>query len=100
MALGIPFACCSAMGLFLVVGAGVDYAIFQREPSHPESRWTRAGIVLAALMTCISVGMLGFSSVLPVRSFGVTVAVGIFLSLVLSPLARGRTSEVDVGDGV
>jgi len=100
MALGIPFSFFSAMGLFLVVGAGVDYAIFQREPSHPESRWTRAGIVLAALMTCISVGMLGFSSVLPVRSFGVTVAVGIFLSLVLSPLARGRTSEVDVGDGV
>ncbi|MBO6904626.1 MAG: hypothetical protein JJ865_06685, partial [Parvibaculum sp.] len=88
MALGLPFSFFSAMGLFLVVGAGVDYAIFQREPSHPDSRWTRAGIVLAALMTCISVGMLGFSSVLPVRSFGVTVAVGIFLSLVLSPLAR------------
>jgi predicted exporter len=89
MALGLPFSFFSAMGLFLVVGAGVDYAIFQREPSHPDSRWTRVGIVLAALMTCISVGMLGFSSVLPVKSFGVTVAVGIFLSLVLSPLARG-----------
>lgn len=90
MLLGIPFSFFSAMGLFLVVGAGVDYAIFQREPSDTNSRWTRVGIVIAALMTCISVGLLGLSSVLPVTSFGVTVAVGIFLSLILSPLARSR----------
>lgn len=100
MAFGLPFSFFSAMGLFLVVGAGVDYAIFQREPSHADVRWTRAGIVLAALMTCVSVGMLGFSSVLPVRSFGVTVAVGICMSLLLSPLARGRKRRVDAGDGV
>jgi predicted exporter len=97
MALGIPFSFFSAMGLFLVVGAGVDYAIFQREAIDANSRWTRVGIVLAALMTCISVGLLGFSSVLPVRSFGVTVAVGIFLSLVLSPLARRGDRPVRSG---
>lgn len=97
MALGIPFSFFSAMGLFLVVGAGVDYAIFQREAADANSRWTRVGIVLAALMTCISVGLLGFSSVLPVRSFGVTVAVGIFLSLVLSPLARRGDRLVQIG---
>ena len=97
MALGLPFSFFSAMGLFLVVGAGVDYAIFQREPSDANSRWTRVGIVIAALMTCISVGLLGLSSVLPVRSFGVTVAVGIFLSLVLSPLARGKVDDADIG---
>lgn len=98
MALGVPFSFFSAMGLFLVVGAGVDYAIFQREPEEGNSRWTRVGIVIAALMTCISVGLLGLSSVLPVMSFGVTVAVGIFLSLVLSPLARERTGR-DVNGG-
>jgi len=97
MALGIPFSFFSAMGLFLVVGAGVDYAIFQREAADANGRWTRVGIVLAALMTCISVGLLGFSSVLPVRSFGVTVAVGIFLSLVLSPLARRGDRLVQIG---
>ena len=97
MALGIPFSFFSAMGLFLVVGAGVDYAIFQREAADANSRWTRVGIVLAALMTCISVGLLGFSSVLPVKSFGVTVAVGIFLSLVLSPLARRGDRLVQIG---
>ncbi|MBX3504738.1 MAG: hypothetical protein KF895_04615 [Parvibaculum sp.] len=90
MALGIPFSFFAAMGLFLVVGAGVDYAVFQREAADANRSWTRAGIVLAALMTCISVGLLGFSSVLPITSFGVTVGVGIFLSLILSPLARRR----------
>ncbi|HEX7775986.1 MAG TPA: hypothetical protein VF449_05610, partial [Parvibaculum sp.] len=85
---GLPFSFFSAMGLFLVVGAGVDYAIFQWEHPSEAGRWTRVGIVLAALMTCISVGLLGLSSVLPVKSLGVTVAIGIFLSLVLSPLVR------------
>lgn len=97
MALGLPFSFFSAMGLFLVVGAGVDYAIFQREHPGDDGKWTRVGIVLAALMTCISVGLLGFSSVLPVRSFGVTVAVGIFLSLALSPLARRRAAVTGGG---
>ncbi|MCE9650890.1 MAG: MMPL family transporter [Parvibaculum sp.] len=86
---GLPFSFFSVMGLFLVVGAGVDYAIFQWEHPREEGVWTRVGIVLAAAMTCISVGLLGLSSVLPVKSFGLTVAVGILLSLVLSPLVRG-----------
>jgi predicted exporter len=85
---GLPFSFFSAMGLFLVVGAGVDYAIFQWEHPSEAGQWTRVGIVLAALMTCISVGLLGLSSVLPVKSLGITVAIGIFLSLVLSPLVR------------
>ncbi|MEX2249512.1 MAG: hypothetical protein WD671_07740, partial [Parvibaculum sp.] len=97
MLLGLPFSFFSAMGLFLVVGAGVDYAIFQREHPDENGKWTRVGIVLAALMTCISVGLLGLSSVLPVRSFGVTVAVGIFVSLALSPLARGRRAGASSG---
>lgn len=85
---GLPFSFFAAMGLLLVVGAGVDYAIFQWEHPKEAGKWTRVGIALAALMTCISVGLLGLSSVLPVKSLGVTVAIGIFLSLVLSPLVR------------
>lgn len=87
--LGLPYSFFSAMGLFLVVGAGVDYAIFQTEHPSERGRWTRVGILLAATMTCISIGLLGLSSVLPVMSFGITVALGILLSLVLSPLVRG-----------
>tara|TARA_R110000868_G_scaffold102678_2_gene282873 strand:+ start:6359 stop:8593 length:2235 start_codon:yes stop_codon:yes gene_type:complete len=86
---GIPYSFFSAMGLFLVAGAGVDYAIFQWESPGREGDWTRVGIVLAAAMTCISVGLLGLSSVLPVRSFGLTVATGVLISLLFSPLVRG-----------
>ena len=86
---GFPFTFFSAMGLFLVAGAGVDYAIFQWENPDREGDWTRVGIVLAAAMTCISVGLLGLSSVMPVRSFGLTVATGVLISLLFSPLVRG-----------
>ena len=83
---GVPYSFFSAMALFLVVGAGVDYSIFQWEHREARGHWTRLGIALAALMTCTSLGLLGFSSIYPVASFGMTVALGIFLSLVLSPL--------------
>ena len=86
---GVPYSFFSAMGLFLVAGAGVDYAIFQWEKPGKAGDWTRVGIVLAATMTCISVGLLGLSSVLPVKSFGLTVATGVVLSLLASPLVRG-----------
>ena len=88
--LGLPFSFFSVMGAFVVAGAGVDYAIFQWE--HPGKRgdWTRVGILLAASMTCISIGLLALSSVFPVRSFGVTVALGIALSLILSSLVHSK----------
>lgn len=89
-ALGFPFSFFSAMGLFLVAGAGMDYAIFQWEHPGEQGGWTQVGIALAALVTCISVGLLALSSVLPVRALGITVAVGVFLSLALSPLVRSR----------
>lgn len=89
-ALGFPFSFFSAMGLFLIAGAGMDYAIFQWEHPGEQGGWTQVGIALAALVTCVSVGLLGLSSVLPVRALGVTVAIGVLLSLALSPLVRSR----------
>jgi predicted exporter len=83
---GVPYSFFSAMALFLVIGAGVDYSIFQWEHRGPRGNWTRLGIALAALMTCTSLGLLGLSSIYPVAAFGLTVALGIFLSLALSPL--------------
>ncbi len=96
---GLPYSFFSAMGLFLVAGAGVDYAIFQWENPGKAGSWTRVGIILAAAMTCISVGLLGLSSVLPVRSFGSTVALGVFLSLILSPFVRGWSEDAVSGEG-
>jgi len=83
------------MALFLVVGAGVEYSIFQWEHRDYRIPWTRLGVSLAALMTCTSLGLLGFSSIYPVASFGMTVALGIFLSLALSPLITLGYSRKD-----
>jgi len=71
----------------------VDYAIFQWENPGSAGSWTRVGIVLAAAMTCISVGMLGLSSVLPVKSFGLSVAIGVFLTLMLSPFVSMQSKS-------
>jgi predicted exporter len=97
--MGMPFTFFSVMGLFLVAGAGVDYAIFQWENPGQAGDWTRVGIVLAAGMTCISVGLLGFSSVLPVKNFGLAVAVGVIVSLLFSPLVRGWSGVKFPGGG-
>jgi predicted exporter len=93
---GIPYSFFSAMALFLVIGAGVDYSIFQWEHRGARGNWTRLGIALAAIMTCTSLGLLGLSSIYPVAAFGLTVALGVLLSLAFSPLvALGfpRTAE-------
>jgi len=83
---GIPYSFFSAMALFLVIGAGVDYSIFQWEHRGARGNWTRLGIALAAIMTCTSLGLLGWSSIYPVAAFGLTVALGVLLSLAFSPL--------------
>lgn len=83
---GVPYSFFSAMALFLVIGAGVDYSIFQWEHRGARGNWTRLGITLAAVMTCTSLGLLGLSSIYPIAAFGLTVALGIILSLAFSPL--------------
>ncbi|GAB2179351.1 MMPL family transporter [Dongia sp. agr-C8] len=91
---GVPYSFFSAMALFLVVGAGVDYSIFQWEHRGARGNWTRLGITLAAIMTCTSLGLLGLSSIYPVAAFGLTVALGVLLSLAFSPLvALGFPAE-------
>jgi len=83
--LGMPVSFFSFMGAFLVIGAGVDYSIFQWEHGA-EASWTRVGIMIAAGMTTLSIGLLGASGTYPVRAYGVTVAIGIILSLYLSSM--------------
>jgi predicted exporter len=91
---GVPYSFFSAMALFLVIGAGVDYSIFQWEHRGARGNWTRLGITLAAIMTCTSLGLLGLSSIYPVAAFGLTVALGVLLSLAFSPLvALGYPTE-------
>jgi len=85
---GVPFSFFSAAALLIVLGTGIDFAVFQWENSHRFDRWVLAAVVLAATTSMLSMGLLGISTTYPVRAFGITVAMGAALSMILSSLAR------------
>ncbi|HBM88005.1 MAG TPA: hypothetical protein DD437_05645 [Rhodobiaceae bacterium] len=83
----------NVMALILVLGISVDYGIFFRE-AGPDSATTLMAVVLSALTTILAFGLLAFSSTAAIQAFGVTIFVGIVVSLLVSPIAgvslRGR----------
>ncbi|NVK56202.1 MAG: hypothetical protein HWE26_11330 [Alteromonadaceae bacterium] len=63
------------MALFLVLGLGMDYIIFAKEmASHPET--TQQAILLSAVTSLLSFGLLAFSSMPIVQSFGSIILIG------------------------
>lgn len=93
--LGVPITLFSVLALFIVLGAGIDFSVFQWEMSADETGWTGAAVVIAALSTCAAMGMLGFSATLPVQSFGITIAVGVLGAMVFSFMTPPRPAESD-----
>lgn len=90
---GLPITLFSILALFIVLGAGIDFSVFQWEMSDDETGWTGAAVVIAALSTCAAMGMLGFSATLPVQSFGITIAIGVLAAMVFSFVAPQRTTD-------
>ncbi len=84
---GQPFTFFHAMGLVLVIGVGADYTIFCAETREGYQSVTMLSILLAAAMTLLSFGLLAFSSTLAVRSFGMTMLIGVTAAYVLAPMA-------------
>jgi predicted exporter len=77
------------LALMLVLGVGVNYAVFLREGAMRASAdrgavWT--GVLLSAATTLLSFGMLAMSSMPALRSFGATLSVGIMVSVMLAPI--------------
>jgi len=85
--LGQPVTLLHVLSLLLVIGMGVDYAVFLREGKDAR---TMHAVVICTLTTLLSFGLLGFSSVPFVRSIGITVAFGITFAFLLSLAARPR----------
>jgi predicted exporter len=82
--LGTPLTLFHAVGLFLVLGLGMDYAIFLNELDATAPDATRLAIVLSAATSLISFGVLALSSIPVARFFGQTVFIGNALNLVFS----------------
>lgn len=79
----------NVMALLLVLGIGVDYAIFFRE-TGTDSPATYFAIALSSITTLSAFGLLAFSETAAIHAFGLTVLIGIFVAFLLSPSAERR----------
>lgn len=77
------------MALLLVLGVGIDAALFMRE-SAGRSYDTLLAIALSTITTVLSFGLLSFSATAAIHSFGITILFGIIFCFLLSPLAATR----------
>lgn len=95
---GWPLSLFAIFGLFLVTAIGMDYAIYVSVKQMAVAE-RLAGVLLAATTTMISFAILGFSATPAIASFGRSVALGVFFSMILAlallPGAdnRGRCNE-------
>jgi len=81
----VPLSLFNIMGFMLVLGVGVNYAIFLREGGINEAA-TLAGVLLSAGTTLLSFGLLAFSSMPALSSFGLTLLLGIAIAVLLAPM--------------
>ena len=91
--IGVPLTLFSLMALVLVLGVGVNYAIFIVEAGD-RSPAPFAGVLLSAATTLLSFGLLALSSMPALHQFGLLLLVGITTAVVLAPMALtlgGRT---------
>ncbi len=92
--LAIPLNLFNLMALMLVLGVGVNYAIFLRE-GGVRAAATLAGVLLSAGTTLLSFGLLAFSSMPALSSFGLTLLVGVGLAVLLAPMVLSFSGEPD-----
>lgn len=63
------------MALFLVLGLGMDYIVFAKEMTA-QRETTQQAILLSAVTSLLSFGLLAFSSMPVVQAFGSTILIG------------------------
>lgn len=89
---GLPLTLFNVIALMLVLGIGIDYAIFMLEGGEHEAA-TLFAVSLSALTTVLSFGLLALSATPALRTFGLSVLIGISVAHTLTPLLRGRRSS-------
>jgi predicted exporter len=86
---GMPLNLFHWLALMLVLGVGANYAVFLREGCarrHADIGGVWVGVLLSAATTLLSFGLLGASAMPVLRSFGMTLALGIVIAVALAPL--------------
>ena len=94
----VPLNVFHTMALFLILGLGMDYSVFLSEMSE-DADATRQAILLSALTSMLSFGLLALSSVPVAQGFGLTVFLGNSFNLlgafVVSALRARQTELLD-----
>ncbi|MGA2081524.1 MAG: MMPL family transporter [Holophaga sp.] len=96
--LGQPLTLFHTIALVLVLGFGVDYAVFLAEAGDRPAP-ALLGVLLAGFATLLSYGLLVFSGTPALRGFGVTLGLGVLGSVLLAPLARREAPDRKAGSG-
>ena len=73
--IGQPITIFHVVALFLVLGLGMDYIVFSKEMVDSQ-HVTQQAILLSAITSLLSFGLLAFSSIPIVSAFGSTILIG------------------------
>ena len=90
---GFHISLFSILALLLVLGMGIDYVVFLKESKHPEL--IMKALLLSSCTTILAFGLLVFSQVAVIKSFGVTVGLGIIMVLIMSPAVTLRGKYIE-----
>ena len=85
--LGSPLTLFHALALLLVFGIGVDYSLFfAKDENREHGHRVMLAVLLSASSTTLAFGLLALSNTPAIHYFGLTLALGIGFTLLLSPL--------------
>ena len=85
---GEPFQLFNLLALILMLGMGVDYGIFLLEHQGRNQPFVWLGVLIGALSTAMSFGLLALSKTPALHTFGLTLLVGLAFVCVLTPCLR------------
>ena len=89
---GYDFNFFSLLSLVLVLGIGINYALFFTK-SSARADTTLLAVTLAMLTTLLTLGVLAFSHTAVIRTFGVTLIFGLSCAFLLAPLLIKETPQ-------
>ena len=96
--IGFPLSIFHLISLLLVVGLGLDYALFfNRLPdNHDEWNTTFKSLWVCGVTTVLVFGILTFSQTPPLRAIGVTVGIGALISIIFAAMWAAAPAKKSV----
>lgn len=93
--LGVEINLFSIMGTFLIIGIGVDYAIFYRH-GHDHPQVVGMALFLCMMSTLFGFGLLSFSQTYAIHCFGLTVLLGVIFAFIYATLFTSSDAKHSV----